>query len=280
MIAATHPTVDGRRATVWSGGDGAPLLLVHGAWGGAPLHWSPVWTALAACFRVIAPDLPGIGDLDAPALPSLDAYADWLAALLDAVGARDAVVAGNSLGAMLAWQLSARAPLRGLALVNGLPPRESPALVRALVETRATRPLARALYRALSFSPSVRGRAFADPTRAPVELTRTLAAPPRTRLDALLALLGRGARPARRPSVPLLLLWGSADRLPGTTAAAARALHRALPGAALVLLPSAGHCPQLEQPARFADALADFALTPSTDAYAAASPVATTDAGS
>jgi 2-hydroxy-6-oxonona-2,4-dienedioate hydrolase len=237
----------------------APLLLIHGAWGGAPLHWARVWEPLAARFFVLAPDLPGVGDLDAPPLPTLDAYADWLAALLAAVGAPDAWLVGNSLGAMLAWQLAARTPARGLALVNGVPPRESPALVRALASTRATRPLARALYRALSFSPPVRARAFADPARAPDALVRTLAAPPPAQLDALLDLVARGARPAPRSAAPIRLLWGASDRLPGTTGAAAQALARTLPGARLVLLPSAGHCPQLEQPAAFVDAVVDFA---------------------
>lgn len=252
MIALTHPTVAGRRARVWSGGDGPPLLLIHGAWGGAALHFTTVWDALALRFRVIAPDLPGIGDLASPSLPALDAYADWLAALLDALDARDVVCAGNSLGAMIAWQLSSRASLRGLALVNGPPPSPSPPPIRALVAH--ARPLARALYRRLSFSRAALRRAFADLAHVPSELARAITEPPRAQLDALVTLVGDGARPAPTPSAPIVLLWGEADCTPGTRVSDARRL-----GHLLTLLPSAGHCPQLEQPAQFARALTAFA---------------------
>ena len=55
--------VEGMSARVFVGGAGEPLLLVHGGWGGAEMHWASVWEPLAARFRVVAPDLPGIGDL-------------------------------------------------------------------------------------------------------------------------------------------------------------------------------------------------------------------------
>jgi 2-hydroxy-6-oxonona-2,4-dienedioate hydrolase len=84
-------------------------------------------------------------------------------------------------------------------------------------------------------------RAFADPARAPDALRRVLAHPPAAQLDALVALVARGARPSSRPRAPLHLVWGTDDRLPTARADDARKLARAL-DAPLVLIPSAGHC--------------------------------------
>ena len=42
------------------GGDGPPIVLLHGP-GGNAAHWARVIGELAATHRVIAPDLPGQG---------------------------------------------------------------------------------------------------------------------------------------------------------------------------------------------------------------------------
>jgi 2-hydroxy-6-oxonona-2,4-dienedioate hydrolase len=252
-------TVAGQPAKVWLGGAGEPLLLVHGAWGGAALHWEPVWDALARRFRVIAPELPGVGDPDASALASFDAYADWLVELLHTLGAERVWCVGNSLGAAIAWQLAARLGERcaGVVLVNGPPPAMLPGAVRALASSRPGRALFRALFRRLNFSPGVATRGFADPAHVPAELAHTLAAPPAARIETLIDLVLAGAR-AAAPARPTLLLWGAADRLPATGAGAAKKLGDTL-DARLVLLSDAGHCPQLEQPAAFVAALERFA---------------------
>ncbi len=253
--------VGAARARVWTGGDGEALLLLHGAWGGAELHWAPVWEALAARFRVIAPELPGVGDAAVPGLPSFEAYAGWAAALLDALGVARAWCVGNSFGAAVAWRLAARLGprCRGVVLVNGVPPPRVPRPLGALVGAAPIRRIFRALFRRINFSPGTLARAFADPARAPAGLGRVLAAPTTARLDLLLRVLAAGAPSEPRPSAPVLLAWGAADRLPGTAGArAARRLQRALPGARLALLPSAGHCPQLERPLDFVAAIASF----------------------
>jgi pimeloyl-ACP methyl ester carboxylesterase len=118
--------------------------------------------------------------------------------------------------------------------------------------------LFRALYRQLNFSPTTLTRAFADPRHAPSQLVELLAAPPPGRLDLLLRIV-LNARPVATPRAPMLLAWGAADRLPGSGAASARKLQRTLPGARLVLIPAAGHCPQLERPTALAAAISSFA---------------------
>jgi 2-hydroxy-6-oxonona-2,4-dienedioate hydrolase len=257
-----HEVVVGaRRVKVWTGGQGEALVLLHGAWGGAEMHWSRVWAALAQRFVVIAPELPGIGDDASPGLPSFAAYAAWLVELLDALDVQRAWCLGNSFGAAVAWQLAARLGprCRGLILVNGVPPVAMPALVRTLAAFAPIKRLLRALFAKLNFSPAVVARAFADPAQAPPSLAPVMAAPPPARIDLLVNVLLGTLSAAPRPSVPILLAWGESDRLAGTAGpAAARKLQDRIPGAQLALLPAAGHCPQIERPAEFVAAVVAF----------------------
>ncbi len=69
---------------VWrSWGAGPPLVLLHGA-SGSWTHWIRNVLPLAARFRVLAPDMPGFGDSDAPPEPhTADGLADLVVAGLD-----------------------------------------------------------------------------------------------------------------------------------------------------------------------------------------------------
>ncbi|TFW32771.1 alpha/beta fold hydrolase [Massilia horti] len=71
-------------------------------------------------FGVLALDLPGHGRSSGPALESVEAMADWLLALLDAAGVERALLAGHSMGSLIALEASHRAPDRvtGLALLG------------------------------------------------------------------------------------------------------------------------------------------------------------------
>jgi 2-hydroxy-6-oxonona-2,4-dienedioate hydrolase len=109
VVTSKQVGVDGARHTVWDGGDGDVLLLVHGGWGGAAMHWATVWEELAKRFRVIAPELPGIDEWTAPGLRSFSEYARLLERLLDALAVPCAWVLGNSFGAAVSWQLASRA---------------------------------------------------------------------------------------------------------------------------------------------------------------------------
>ncbi len=66
-------------------GNGFPLVLLHGA-SGAWTHWVRNIAALAERYRVIAADMPGFGDSDAPSGPhTAETLADSVSAGLDAV---------------------------------------------------------------------------------------------------------------------------------------------------------------------------------------------------
>jgi pimeloyl-ACP methyl ester carboxylesterase len=102
----------GLRQHVVTGGDGPPLLLVHG-WPQTWYAWRLVMPALARDFTVIAPDQRGTGLSGRPA----DGYdtgtlAGDLAALMDALGHQRFAVAGHDTGLWIGYALAADHPDR------------------------------------------------------------------------------------------------------------------------------------------------------------------------
>lgn len=261
--------VRGRPARVHLGGEGPALLLVHGGWGGATISWSRVWDRLARRHRVIAPELPGLGWSEQPALGTVRECALWLVALLDALGVERAWCVGSSFGGSVVWSLAGRAPGRclGVVLVNGVPMPATPPLLLRLGQTRRGRALMRAMMRRVSYNPRAIVRAFVDPTRVPPELRRLLEQDASRLLDRFAPLVIAGDGPPA-PQVTPLLLWGEGDRLLGTSVRAARKLHARLPGSTLALVPGAGHFPQLEAPELFCDHLEAFIGSPAASGKA------------
>jgi pimeloyl-ACP methyl ester carboxylesterase len=95
----------------------ARFVLVHGAFTGAWI-WSPLAKRLRAAGHTVEVfDLPGLGDdVTPPADVSLDSCAGRLAEVL-ATSVEPAIVAGNSMGGVIATQAAARYPQRVAALV-------------------------------------------------------------------------------------------------------------------------------------------------------------------
>jgi len=99
------------------GGDGPPLLLVHG-WPQSWYAWRHVMPALAADFQVIAVDQRGIGLSDKPA----DGYdtgtlAGDLVALMEALGHQRFALFGTDTGMPIAYAVAADHPDRVERLV-------------------------------------------------------------------------------------------------------------------------------------------------------------------
>jgi pimeloyl-ACP methyl ester carboxylesterase len=252
--------VQGRPARAWVAGDpSAPtLVLVHGGLAGAEMHWSSVWDRLSGSYRVIAPELPGLGWVEPEGLPSVAAYASWLMALLDALGVERAWWVGNSFGASVAASVAGRFPerTRGVAMVNGFAMPATPRWLARFATGRLARVVMGTVVRAIYREASLR-RAFANPAHVPATLTAAMGNWPAIIPRYVEILIAGDGPPA--PRVPPLLLFGAADRLPGTRRRNAEALAKRLPGAQLVLLEGAGHFPQVEQPDAFVRALEDWA---------------------
>ncbi|MCX5199414.1 alpha/beta hydrolase [Streptomyces sp. NBC_00249] len=93
-----------------AGGDGDPLVLVHGSWGDHEA-WAPVVHALALRFRVLVYDRRGHSQSERPPGPgSRFEDEEDLAALMETLGFAPAYVAGNSFGASTVLGLASRRP--------------------------------------------------------------------------------------------------------------------------------------------------------------------------
>lgn len=102
--------VRGVRMRYFVGGEGPPLVLVHGL-SGAAANWTDIAPVLAARRRVLVPDLPGHGGSEPlPAAPSLSGYADRVRLLLDVEDMLPAPLVGHSLGGSIALRLALRWP--------------------------------------------------------------------------------------------------------------------------------------------------------------------------
>ncbi|ACC70755.1 alpha/beta hydrolase [Paraburkholderia phymatum] len=134
--------VNGKSAYVYTGGKAFDAALptavfIHGA-----EHDHSVWALQTRYFAhhgfgVLAVDLPGHHRSAGPALKTIGDMADWLAALLDALGVSRAFVAGHSMGSLVALDFAARYPSRAthLALVaTAVPMAVSDALLDAARE--------------------------------------------------------------------------------------------------------------------------------------------------
>ena len=114
--------------------DAPPAVLLH-ALGEAAGDWADLAPRLvAAGHRVLAFDLRGHADSDRPGGYSAAVMADDVAAALDALGVRDAVLVGHSLGGVVAFRLAAAHPeLVSLLVVEDVCPpydRDRPLPVR------------------------------------------------------------------------------------------------------------------------------------------------------
>ena len=142
---------------------GAPVVvLVHGITGNG-LSWARVAGALGTDIEVFAPDLRGrAASAGLPGPYGIRAHAEDVLALLDAVGAPDAVLAGHSMGAFVVAVAAAdvaRDRVRGLVLVDGGLP--FPDLPGADVQAKLAAVLGPALDRlALTFPDLAAVRAF------------------------------------------------------------------------------------------------------------------------
>jgi pimeloyl-ACP methyl ester carboxylesterase len=98
---------------------GRTVVMIHGA-GGNGHSWHKQIAHLAGTHSPIAIDLPGHGrSSGTDGMNSMREYADFVAAFLDALQIRSAVIAGHSMGGAIAMQTALAHPSRvdGLMLV-------------------------------------------------------------------------------------------------------------------------------------------------------------------
>ncbi|HET6287937.1 MAG TPA: alpha/beta fold hydrolase [Amycolatopsis sp.] len=253
--------VNGVAVHVRQDGAGPPILLLHGYCGS--VHWFDGLTReLSEEHHVIRVDLLGHGCTGGSSGLDAASQARMVAAVLDALGVEDVLVAGHSFGADVALALAAISPRAGSLVLIGQAPDYSYAsfppgssvmlpMVSALVRLVAHRRWIRFAFRFR------RVHWFDDPLQdladhavtAPamarvvlVERARLLAARP---LDAQVAAL----------ALPCLVILGRRDRFYDCDKTSAR--YSAV-GARVEVVEDAGHSPFLEQPTEVARLLREF----------------------
>ena len=94
------------------GGDGTPVVLVHG-YGVSGSYMVPLAHSLVPSFSVFVPDLPGFGRSQQPPSPlGIADLATALAACLDAAGVWCPAFVANSMGCQIVTELAVRRPER------------------------------------------------------------------------------------------------------------------------------------------------------------------------
>ena len=236
-------------------GTGPPLLLLHSAWGSGRF-WLPVMGPLSQQFTVFAPDMLGHGDSAKPAPGySIPEYAKSKLHFMDALRIDKAYLVGNSTGATISIEIAASYSERvNKLVVAGLPVLENDeeragreATLRATLDDQGSpRPFTLEELKMWFAHPSEELRALANETRSKagpdlMEVPRAVYA-----FEVLPRL--------SQISCPTLILYGEKDGLRGKE----HKLLDGIRGSRLVLLPEAGHIPQLDDPEGFVREVLDF----------------------
>jgi pimeloyl-ACP methyl ester carboxylesterase len=268
-------TLHGKQIAFRRAGAGPTICLIHGITNSGK-SWEPAMRLLARDFDVIAPDLPGHGDSARQRGDhSLGGHACMMRDLLQVLEVERATVVGHSLGGGVAMQFAYQFPdmVERLALVgSGGLGREVSPLIRsaALPFAEQVLPLltARPLVDGVGAIAGLLGRVGLKPGADLAEISRGIAslgdserraAFVRT-VRSVISPLGQRVTANDRlylaSTTPTLIVWG--DRDPIIPVEHGLAAHALLPQSRLEIFEGAGHFPQLDDPFRFAELVADF----------------------
>ena len=235
------------------GGQGAALIALHAHWMEATT-FGPLAETLAPAWRVIALDQRGHGYSDhAPRDGGYtrDAYLSDLAALYAHLGLESAVLLGNSLGGVNAYQFAARHPGRVRALIIEDIGAVSTADTSFALDWVGTFPTRAALEARIgprllrSLAPSIRETAHGW----------RLAFDPEDAAASIVASRGDHWADWLASECPALLVRGRESRV--TTQEQLEEMAARRPNTRLVTL-EGGHTVHVDDPAAFADLVVDF----------------------
>jgi pimeloyl-ACP methyl ester carboxylesterase len=250
-------TIQTKHAPVryYEGGAGQPLVFLHGA-GGLDMDKNFLAT-LAGNFHVYAPLVPGYGDSDECA--ELRDMLDFTLHTWDVVGAlglKDPILVGFSMGGMIAAEMAAIAPneVSRLALIApaglwmdqypmpdffAMLPSELPPVLFYDVEAGAS-----AMSAGVNLDDPAFLQAFLVQNAKQLGMAGKILFPiPERGLSSRLY----------RIKAETQLIWGDSDKL--ISPAYAQEFQRGISGAGITMIPKAGHLVPFEKPAEVAAAI-------------------------
>jgi pimeloyl-ACP methyl ester carboxylesterase len=116
-VTERRHSLNGVTTAVLEGGQGAPVVLLHGP-GAYAAHWLRIIPTLATSHRVIAPDLPGHGESGMfVGPPNPDLLSGWVDDLIECTCGVPPVLVGATLGGAIAARFAADRGERLAALV-------------------------------------------------------------------------------------------------------------------------------------------------------------------
>jgi pimeloyl-ACP methyl ester carboxylesterase len=250
-------------------GVGPVVLLLHGFPFDKSMWADQIAALTAAGFRVVVPDLRGLGETKAAGeISTMDDMARDAAALLDHLQIEEAVVCGLSMGGYVAFEFVHLFParVRSLVLAGTRAPADNEQ------EKAGREQQVQTMLRAgmVPISIATLPKLLAERTRAEKpgvvkEVRRMI-----TQADPKGAATAQRGMTARRdytddlPKIkgPALIIVGREDRIRPVTDA--EFMHERIPNSRLVIIEDAAHMTNLEQQEVFNDALVSFLneLTP------------------
>ena len=232
---------------------GRPLLLLHGS-GMDHRAWGATVAVLAAAGALaLAPDLPGHGQSEGSPLAAISDLAAWVVRLTRSLGLERPVLAGHSMGALVALEGAAElgAEAGGLALVGAAA--EMPVNPALLEAARSEPGRAAEMIAGWAYGPAAQADGRAEAGRrlfgaaGPGVLAADLGACQDYR---------NAAHALRRVRCPVLVVAGEKDKM--TPPKRGRALAEAIPGARYEELAGIGHMLPEESPERLAALVLDL----------------------
>jgi len=245
----------------FSGKKGSPVVALSHSLGSSLEMWHPQIGILEPHYRVLRYDTRGHGKTDASTgAYSLELLTGDVIGLLDALGIETIHFAGLSMGGMIGQGLALDYPRRLQSLIlcdtRSKAPQEGDQAIRERIETARQKGLEPLLEPTLErwFTPSFMGK---NPRSLDVIRREFLATSVNGYIGCSEALRTLNYRERLHAvELPTLIVVGEED--PGTPVAAAREIHERIAGSELVIVSSARHLSNVEQPEAFNKALIDF----------------------
>lgn len=244
----TQIQVQGIRARMFRGGQGEPVMLLHGAAGLS--RWTAFLETIASGFDLLVPEHPGFGTSDDPAsIATIADLADYYLAAIETLRLPRLHLIGSSMGGWLAAEVAVRAPslLASLTVIGpaGLRPR-----------TAAPAPTPEEQTRRMFHNQQIVERILAEPLSDEQKRIQQ-------KNRQTVAKLGAGSycNPALEAALqdvklPALVVWGDQDQIVPVEQAALWA--QALPQAQTLIVEHSGHLPHYEHPTLVGEKILNF----------------------